>query len=152
MDRELLDDLSYLDRKSEFVYVGFWTRLLANFLDLLSFSFLFLFIGLIIAMLGLIIPENLTELIIRVFIVALYILYFPVLESSNEQATFGKRALNIIVVDEQGQRISFSRALCRFLLKFFSWSMFFLGFIMIAFTNKKQGLHDLLSGCMVVRK
>jgi uncharacterized RDD family membrane protein YckC len=152
MDSELLDDLSYLDHEPNFIYVGFWKRLAASFLDLLSFSFLLLFIGLIISVFGLIIPGNIIDVILKIFIGALYILYFPVLESSKDQSTFGKRALNIIVVDVQGQRISFLRALWRFFAKFISWFFFFLGFIMIGFSNKKQGLHDLLSGCMVVQK
>jgi len=30
--------------------------------------------------------------------------------------------------------------------------IFGIGFLMIAFTEKKQGLHDKLSGCLVFRK
>lgn len=50
-------------------------------------------------------------------------LYFAVLESSRQQATFGKRALRLRVVDTAGHRISLPRALLRNGLKLIPWEL-----------------------------
>lgn len=77
-------------------------------------------------------------------------LYFAVCESSAWQATIGKLALGIRVTDLQGKRISFLRALGRYGAKFISAIILLIGFIMVAFTRRKQGLHDLIAGTLVL--
>jgi uncharacterized RDD family membrane protein YckC len=79
-------------------------------------------------------------------------LYSALLESSSRQATVGKMALGLIVTDMEGQRISFGRATARAFAKYISCFALFIGFIMVAFTEKKQGLHDLIAGTLVRRK
>ena len=79
-------------------------------------------------------------------------LYFAGFESSSKQATPGKMAVGIKVTDADGNRISFGRASGRHLGKGLSISLFFIGYLMAAFTQKKQGLHDMLAGCLVVNK
>ena len=74
------------------------------------------------------------------------------LESSANQATVGKMALGIQVTDLQGNRISFGRALGRTLAKILSGLILLIGYIMAAFTEKKQGLHDMIAGTLVVKK
>ena len=78
------------------------------------------------------------------------ILYFALCESSAWQATVGKLALGIRVTDMSGQRISFPRALGRYLAKFISVLILCIGFLMVAFTRRKQGLHDLMAGTLVL--
>jgi uncharacterized RDD family membrane protein YckC len=78
-------------------------------------------------------------------------LYFALQESSAAQATFGKRAIGMRVTDLAGQRISFARATGRFFGKYISALILCIGFLMIAFTEKKQGLHDILAGTLVVK-
>jgi uncharacterized RDD family membrane protein YckC len=79
-------------------------------------------------------------------------LYFATFESSSWQATPGKKILRLAVTDLAGERISFLRATGRHFAKFFSAVILFMGFVMIGFTQKKQGLHDIIAGCLVVRK
>ena len=79
-------------------------------------------------------------------------LYHAVMESSSFQATFGKKVLGMAVTDLAGQRISFARATGRHFGKFLSGVIMNIGFIMAAFTEKKQALHDMLAGCLVVRR
>jgi uncharacterized RDD family membrane protein YckC len=79
-------------------------------------------------------------------------LYCTVFESSSKQATPGKMALGIVVIDLDGQRISFARANGRFWGKIISTLILNIGYFMIAFTKKKQGLHDIMAGCLVIRK
>lgn len=79
-------------------------------------------------------------------------LYFALFESSAWQATPGKRAIGLIVSDEAGRRLSFGRASGRFLGKILSGLILNIGFIMAGFTEKKQALHDILAGCLVLRR
>lgn len=79
-------------------------------------------------------------------------LYYALLESSPWQGTVGKKALGLYVTDMTGRRISFGRATGRFFGKIVSFLTLFIGFIMAGFTEKKQALHDMMAGCLVLRK
>lgn len=79
-------------------------------------------------------------------------IYFAVLESSEWQATFGKMACGLRVVDMDGKRISFARATGRYFAKIISSLIILIGFIMIGMTRCKQGLHDLMAGTFVIRE
>jgi uncharacterized RDD family membrane protein YckC len=78
-------------------------------------------------------------------------LYEAILESSSKQATVGKMALGLKVTDEYGQRISFARASARYFSKILSRMILLIGYIMVGFTQRKQGLHDMIAGTLVVR-
>jgi uncharacterized RDD family membrane protein YckC len=77
-------------------------------------------------------------------------LYFAVCESSSWQGTLGKLALGIRVTDMQGAKISFPRALGRYPAKYLSALILGIGFLMVAWTQRKQGLHDLIAGTLVL--
>jgi uncharacterized RDD family membrane protein YckC len=79
-------------------------------------------------------------------------LYFALTEASPWQATLGKKALGLRVTDTAGGRISFARASGRFWSKLLSGFILGIGFVMIAFTERRQGLHDLVAGTLVERK
>lgn len=79
-------------------------------------------------------------------------LYYAVMESSANQGTLGKMALGLVVSDEMGNRISFGRATGRYFAKILSGLILLIGYIMIAFTERKQGLHDMLAGTLVSKK
>jgi len=79
-------------------------------------------------------------------------IYFATLESSTAQATFGKQLLGLVVVDLHGQRVSFWRASARYFGKLVSSAILFAGWIMAGFTEKKQTLHDMMAGCLVLKK
>jgi len=78
-------------------------------------------------------------------------LYFALLESSEWQGTVGKKLLKIKVTDLYGGRLSFARATGRYFGKFISTVIFYIGFIMAAFTEKKQALHDIMANTLVVK-
>lgn len=80
----------------------------------------------------------------------LRLLYFTIMESSSYQATFGKKLMNIKVTDMDGRKISFWRSVLRNLAKILSSMVYYLGYLMIGLTRKKQGLHDMIAGCLVV--
>jgi uncharacterized RDD family membrane protein YckC len=79
-------------------------------------------------------------------------LYFALQESSERHATIGKRALNIYVTDLQGRRISFGQATGRHFSKIISYLILCIGYMMAGFTEKKQGLHDMIAGTLVKRR
>ena len=82
-------------------------------------------------------------------------LYHALMESSEWQATLGKKALGLEVTDMAGQRVSFGCATGRHFAKIITNLASFgigLGYLMAAFTEKKQALHDMLAGCLVLRR
>ena len=76
-------------------------------------------------------------------------LYFAIMESSPTQATLGKMAIGIVVTDMSGNRVSFGRATGRHFAKIVSGIILGIGFLMIAFTERKQGLHDIMADTLV---
>ena len=83
---------------------------------------------------------------------AAWLLYFSLMESSSWQATFGKLILGIKVVDKANNKLSFWHALGRYFAKYVCWFTMGIGFLVIGFTEKKQGLHDLIAGTYVIKK
>ncbi|MGH8200924.1 MAG: RDD family protein [Steroidobacteraceae bacterium] len=123
---------------SAIAYAGFGVRFVADLIDTIIMAVIFvLFIWLPIANIGI--------------SFAAMCLYGALTESSTHQATLGKRAMGLKVTDLEGKRISFGRGLGRYFLKeLFSLSLVgWLTFLVILFTNKKQGVHDLMAGTLV---
>jgi uncharacterized RDD family membrane protein YckC len=79
-------------------------------------------------------------------------IYYAALESSAWQATLGKKVLGLRVTDLAGNRISFARASGRFFGMILSGMILGIGFLMAGFTARKQALHDILAGCLVLRQ
>ncbi len=79
-------------------------------------------------------------------------LYYSFMESSPWQATLGKRAMGIQVTDLVGNRIDFGKATGRYFAKILSYLTLFIGFLMAAFTKRKQALHDMVAGTLVVNQ
>jgi uncharacterized RDD family membrane protein YckC len=76
-------------------------------------------------------------------------LYEAFMESSSYQATLGKMIFGMKVTDLYGNRISFARATGRHFGKIVSGLLLCIGFIMVGFTERKQGLHDMMAGTLV---
>lgn len=79
------------------------------------------------------------------------IAYYTGFHGSSMQATPGKRALGLIVTDYNGQRITYLRAFGRYWANLLSALILLIGYIMVAFTERKQGLHDIICSTLVVR-
>lgn len=79
-------------------------------------------------------------------------LYWAGMESSAYQATMGKMALGLIVTDLKGEPIAFGRATGRYFGKIISALLLGIGFLMAGSTEKKQALHDIMAGTLVVKK
>jgi uncharacterized RDD family membrane protein YckC len=129
-------------------YGGFWIRLIALLADS---AIIFLFFALIIAGAALALgPELLVPIVLAVWIAGA--LYWPMMHASRRQATFGKSIVGLKVTRFDGRRITILRSLWREIAKAFSAAVVMLGYIMAAFTPRKQALHDLMSATYVVRE
>jgi len=80
------------------------------------------------------------------------ILYYSILESSKYQGTVGKLVMGIKVTDMNGERISFGKGVLRAIGRVISGMILFIGYLMAAFTERKQALHDMLAGTLVLKK
>ncbi|MCI0490443.1 MAG: RDD family protein [Blastocatellia bacterium] len=138
-------------------YAGFWKRFAASLIDSLIVSVLWgILLVLHIALKESRIldgdGEEISLVIIMILPVIFTWLYASLMESSPARGTLGKMALGIAVTGPTGSRISFGRATGRHFGKILSSMFFGFGYLMAAFTEKKQALHDLMAGCLVVNK
>ncbi len=152
-------------------YAGFWVRFLAFLIDnaVMGVGFVLILIPLIFltglgGIIGEIHPnEDLNDAGIFMLFGLLFLaatvsllwtwLYHALMESSEWQATVGKRLLGLVVTDMAGQRVSFGRATGRHFAKIVTNMVpAFIGYIMAGFTERKQALHDMLAGCLVLRR
>jgi uncharacterized RDD family membrane protein YckC len=80
-------------------------------------------------------------------------LYHALLESSEWQATLGKRIMGLEVTDLAGARVTVGRATGRHFAKLITGLIpLGIGYILAGFTEKRQALHDMLASCLVLRK
>lgn len=139
---------------SESRYAGFWTRVAASLLDGIITGIIIILVSFIVGLLiggvlkstsGAAATGNFLSIIIGW-------LYYALLESSPKQATLGKQALGIYVTDLDGNQITFLKATLRYFAKILSTLILFIGYIMVAFTEKRQGLHDMIAGTLVLKR
>ncbi|HEY2646384.1 MAG TPA: RDD family protein [Candidatus Acidoferrales bacterium] len=153
-------------------YAGFWARFVAAMIDglilgiptgIVVMVLVFLFGG--FAMVGHRRPVDpgearaIAATIVPFFFlgglvfVLLHWLYHASMEGSARQATIGKSLMSLRVTNVEGQPISFGHASGRFFAKFVSGMIpFAIGYIMAGFTAKKQALHDMIAGTLVLLK
>lgn len=146
------------------VYAGFWKRVAASIIDsfiLMMASWLvqvplFMVMGLGMGSLfegssGL--SDGMGTLLVAIgYLISLAVplFYFAWMHSSSMQASIGKLAIGIKVVDGQGRRIGFWRGFARYFAYLLSALLFCIGFLMAAFTDRKRALHDILCDTLVV--
>jgi len=157
-----INESKFISDSSDIEYGGFWERFLAYCIDsailtlgsvVVGFLGAF-FIGFILALMGMEIEDMEDFFVVLYYILAFGLswLYFTIMESSKLQATLGKKICNLVVTDSSGNRITFLRANGRFWSKFISGAIFCIGYIMAAFTEKHQALHDMVAETLVVKK
>ena len=141
-----------------FVYAGFWSRVLAIIIDALviGLPLNFIAVALGIPMFSgdpmALVRAGGSLLAYQAIALIVNWLYFALLESSSWQGTLGKKALGIVVTDYAGQRLGFGQATGRYFAKLVSAIILGIGFLMVAFTQRKQGLHDMIASTLVVRR
>src|SRR5262245_50460762 len=121
-------------------YAGFWVRVLAIIID-----------AIIITVASGVVAAGTMGAGVVVSFVGPW-LYEAFMLSSEWQATVGKRVMSIVVTDLNGGRISFARATGRHFAKYISLFILGIGYIMVAFTARKQALHDMIADTLVVNR
>lgn len=145
------------------VQAGFWRRVAAWLTDTILLSVglvVLLFVGLIFAGISLaasgqdVTNDNVLGVLVALLLIEFVLawLYYAGLESSAWQGTVGKRLMRLAVTDLYGRRIGFGTATGRYFGKIVSGLPLFVGYLMIAFSERKQSLHDLMAGTLVVRR
>lgn len=139
-------------------YANFWNRLSAFVIDSIIVGIGTIAIAFIIRQIANIIAgdyvsqNGLPDPLVFVELLLPGLLYNSIMESSSKQATIGKNAAGIWVSDINGNKITFTRALVRNSSKLLSAAIVFFGFFQVAFTQRKQALHDMISDCLVLSK
>ena len=90
------------------------------------------------------------QFFLTIGMIILFWFYYAGFESSSLQGTPGKRILGIKVTDLYGERITFGIATGRYMAEAISGIILCIGYLMAAFTARKQALHDLIAGTLVV--
>ena len=84
------------------------------------------------------------------FFLTFPVFYYVYLHAMYGQ-TFGKMALRIKVVNEDGSPLDYRKAFLRWLGYFLCDLTFYIGYLWAAFDPRKQGLHDKVCKTVVVR-
>jgi uncharacterized RDD family membrane protein YckC len=139
--------------KQDFIYVGFLERLCAYIIDNVALAILFVVLNVLrTSIINVFLISTIDTYLSKDYIFLVLALYFPIMESSHYQGTLGKIALGLKVTNLEGQRISMVTAIMRFLGRFLCSITLFLGYVLIFFTERKQGLHDIIASTTVLRK
>ena len=151
-------------------YAGFWLRFVAVIIDGIIIGIVqFVVLAPILAAIGIGVSEDISSaaesdpIALAAKIMAVFstvgligqvvnVLYYSFMESSKYQATIGKLALGLIVTDMNGEKLDFVKALIRNVSKIVSTVILLVGYLLAAFTEKKQALHDMIAGTLVVKK
>lgn len=137
-------------------YAGFWARVVATLIDMVVFMVVGGIGAVAVYMAGGISETGepqagyMVGLDIAWFILG--VLYYVLMEAGPTQGTLGKMAMGLKVTDTDGNRISNLRSLGRYFARFLSAIILLIGYIMCAFHPRKQTLHDVLCGTLVVAK
>lgn len=149
---------------NEVHYAEFWRRSLALLIDMvliliLQFILLIPFFGIIGYEMSYTGIEDLNNEIVFTLSFGLYVtfmiiswLYFALFHASSKHATIGKMIMGIKLCHAHKRDLSFSRTSLRYVSKYMSFALLLIGFIMAAFTPKRQALHDFIANTIVIRK
>lgn len=146
-------------------YAGFWSRAAARVIDLLiiiaAFNMIYL-VDRLGADAGLWTGMELSEgyltgaglsmaNVLRGFFFLTFPVFYYVYLHGTYGQTFGKMALKIKVVNEDGTPLDYKKAFLRWLGYFLCDLTFYIGYLWAAFDHRKQGLHDKVCRTVVVR-
>ncbi|MFK5927234.1 MAG: RDD family protein [Desulfuromusa sp.] len=135
---------------------GFWMRVVATFIDAFIVFVLQFLLGSLLALAGFAAvsgkgtPGNIA-ILVQLFGFALSFAYYVFFTGYCGQ-TPGKMALRIKVIRCDGSQLSYGRAAFREIpAKFISGIIFGIGYLMVAFDDQKQGLHDRMANTYVIK-
>ncbi len=125
------------------VYVGFWSRVGSAILDLIILGIPALIVGGALWWV--------THLKAMYYLAEIALLCVTVYMDGMKGGTPGKLVLNMRIVNETGNYIGIPNAILRYLSKLLSAIILLIGYFMIGWDTRKQGLHDKIAKTFVVR-
>lgn len=159
------------------VFAGFRRRTVALFIDLLLVAvpmfvmILIFFPETLMLEAGTPPPTTAGHVIFQILAIFAWIAYMAGFESSRYQATVGKHVMGILVTDRRFRRASFGRCVKRgwfywlpgavalidtalqvMVLQTVAFAVVLVSCAMVAFTARKQALHDILADCYLIRR
>tara|TARA_B100000315_G_C14579113_1_gene589518 strand:- start:2609 stop:3010 length:402 start_codon:yes stop_codon:yes gene_type:complete len=123
-------------------YVGFWKRLIAAILDSLVLG---IPAGIIQTILVWLTGVGSLVYVVELLVLCVYI-YFQGIKGGSP----GKLILGYKVVTENGEYIGIPKAILRYIGSIISMMILGIGFLMIGWDARKQGLHDKIAKTYVV--
>jgi len=134
-------------------YGGFWRRLMAAILDTIVLFFPAATVRVLLGLTatGMFDRDTAASWVAGTFEFALDGLYATLLLCSSARGTLGMQIMDLHVTDLKGDRIGFGRAAGRYLAQLLSLVTFGIGYAIQLFTPRRQTLHDLIAGTVVVR-
>ncbi len=144
------------------MYAGVWKRFFAAVIDQILYSIVYtVWLIILFPQKGLNLRESILDMLqdgqyawflfqhVLFPLIALW-LYNTLFECSSMQGTLGKALLGIKVTDRRGDRIGFFKAAIRGLCKVFIIPVSSIGYLLALFTKRRQTLHDIIAGTVVV--
>jgi len=153
-------DYSQTVQGGEVVYAGFWKRFAAYLIDYFVLLIPSWIVG---AILGVGIGAGLgaagggdtaagviAQVVSGLAGLVIALAYYGWFHASAGGATLGKMAIGIKVVRGNGERLTLGRSIGRYFATILSSLTLLIGYLMAAFTDRKQALHDLICDTVVV--
>lgn len=137
-------------------HAGFGLRLIAYIID---YAFIFFLTSFLWTVFRLPIPDGSEIIVFNNYVffknslgILLSCVLCAIFESSKFQATPGKSIMGLKVTNEDYGRIDFGQAFGRLVARILSALVIGFGFIMIIYTEKRQGLHDMMANTLVLKE
>lgn len=132
-------------------YAGFWIRFAAFLIDFVIINLSVVVLALIFMFFGSF------GIILQFDGLIFFVSWFawPIYEaimSEKAGATFGKMALGLEIQGEDNSELTLMQCWVRPFAKYLSWIVLTIGYLMAAFTPKKQSLHDMICKTVVVNR
>lgn len=135
---------------------GFFPRLAAFLVDLIIIGIILLFIEFPVAIVEMSVPDLFIFkpfifkfTVFDIFYYVIQLTYFTCF-TAFAGTTIGKRMFNLVVVDEEGNKISFFKALFRESIGKYLSDILCLGYLMIFVDKENRALHDFICDTRVI--
>jgi uncharacterized RDD family membrane protein YckC len=136
-------------------YATFWERFAAagvdtNIVVLITIICGF-FLEMVFPVLGLSVTSKKVDAFMKLLDLGIGIFYYSSMESGSNMATFGKQWMGLKVTNFKYSSISLGQAIGRYFARWISLLLLYIGYLIQPFNTKRQTLHDMMAGTIVIR-
>lgn len=156
-----IQEMQKEEKQVEILYGGFWARLAAYFIDRFIVGMIMFILIVSLSFMSGFYAEAYSANETFEAIFGLVIMFFALLGNFGYfvymtykyQSTLGKMAVGVRVLNDEGKKPTLGDVMMREVLgKIVSNFTLKIGYLIAAFTNKKQALHDMIGKTIVVAK